>query len=54
MKNPALPSHPQRQVIVIRDLQIRDNLILGILLKILTLINDQLQRLEKIKGKKLT
>ena len=39
---------------VTQDLQTRDNLILGILRKILIPINDQLQLLGKTKGKKLT
>ena len=39
---------------VTQDLQTRDNLILGILRKILIPINDQLQLPCKTKGKKLT
>ena len=39
---------------VTQDLQTRDNLILGILRKILIPINDQLQLLGKTKGKELT
>ena len=39
---------------VTQDLQTKDNLILGILRKILILINDQLQLPGKTKGKELT